>query len=124
MIHKVRSYVSPGRLGVLVALCVLLAVVPAWAQAIWSDGPMRSASADPQQLSAFVWADTRPTNQTVQIQTFSSGPSVSVPSSVVIPAGKSFVWVNFTVGPTAPGDRVVLLFDGPTTMGEQDNWFE
>jgi hypothetical protein len=85
---------------------------------------MRSASPDPQFLSAFVMADVRPTDQTVEISTYSSGPSVSAPSSVVVPAGQSFVWVNFTVGPTASGDQVVLLFEGPTTMGEQDNWFE
>jgi hypothetical protein len=101
-----------------------MAVVPAWAQAIWSDGPMRPASPNPQQFSAFVLAQKQSVDQVVEISTYSSGPSVSVPSSVVVPAGQGSVWVNFTVGPTQSNDRVILTFDGPTTMGEQDNWFE
>ena len=115
---------STFALSVLAVLCAALLVIPAFAQAIWSDYRVEDASAEPQTVPVTAYAGQSSNPQTITVSYYSDGPTVMVPQTVVVPAGQTSVTFNVAVGPTAVGDAVMFSFYGPTTNGGLDIYFD
>src|SRR5687768_5689107 len=96
------------------ALAALLAL-PAFAQALWIDDGVVKASGDVALIG--VSAEPRSSAQTVNIAYDSTGPSVSGPSSISIPAGATSGSFSVTTGEGFPGDEIWVGMSGPTTQG-------
>ena len=96
------------------ALAALLAI-PAFAQALWWDDGTVGASGDTVVLTAA--AERRSSAQTINIAYDSTGPTVSGPSSISIPAGATSGSFTVTTGAGYEGDEIWVGMSGPTTQG-------
>jgi hypothetical protein len=96
------------------ALAALLAL-PAFAQALWWVDDVVDRRGDTKVIG--VAAERRSSAQTVNIAYDSTGPSVSGPSSISIPAGETSGSFTVTTGEGFEGDEIWVGMSGPTTQG-------
>jgi hypothetical protein len=94
------------RIGAFVAAAAVAAAlaIPAVAQALWCDD--RAVHSDGEVVSMSAYANPSSAPQVVPVDYYSDGPSVSGPSTVVIPAGASSVDYTVTIGAGNPGETV------------------
>ncbi|HEU4751867.1 MAG TPA: hypothetical protein VFU47_02085 [Armatimonadota bacterium] len=118
-----RSHFSRAMLPMLALLCIGL-ILPAWAQALWTDDAVRLSDPNPQTITVNVWASASNQDQTINILPGTSGPALSSPTSIVMPAGQTYTTFTAVVGPTQPNDWVGFYMKGPSTQGSLDVWFQ
>jgi hypothetical protein len=106
-----------NRVVALFATCAVAAAlaIPAFAQALWID----TLDIDPSGGSYAIdcYADSRSSAQTVSVNYYTEGPSLSGPATVNVPAYTTHVTVPVTIGPGNSGDYMNVGMSGPTTRG-------
>lgn len=96
------------------ALAALLAL-PAFAQALWID--TLDVDSSGATVYVLVEAEASTSEQTIALAYDSTGPNVTGPATVSVPAGDSSVLVPVEVGEGYSGDAVYVGSDGPSTEG-------
>lgn len=102
-----NSMVRLKRLG-LILLTALLLALPAWAQALWGDEDFVPASGGTlNNLTVHIDA-AREVSSTVALTFNTTGPTVTLPVTVTIPAGETSVIYSATFAAGQAGDVVTI----------------